>query len=140
MSEIKWTRAFAVGVPLIDEQHKALIEHLNNLSAAIAKRQGETRIMETLSFLVDYTHFHFGVEVKHMTATAYPGLSDHLARHEEFKGMLATLHDDLAEEGVTKPLADSINTLLVNWLTHHIQNVDRQFGAFLQAKGITIRE
>jgi hemerythrin len=140
MADIVWTSDLSVGVPTIDEQHKALIERLNAVAGAVARRQGETQIQDTLSFLVDYTEFHFGTEVKHMTALAYPGLAEHQARHEEFKAMLATLHEDLAEEGVTKALADSIQTLLLNWLRNHIQTIDRQFGAFLQAKGAVIRE
>jgi hemerythrin len=140
MADIVWTPDLAVGVPLIDAQHKALIEHLNALAAAIARRQGETQIMGTLSFLVDYTHFHFGTEVRQMTAMGYPGLADHQARHEEFKALLTTLHEDLAEEGVTKALADSIQTLLLNWLRQHILTVDRQLGAFVQARGLTLPE
>jgi hemerythrin len=140
MANLEWTSALTVGIPLVDEQHKALIRHLNDLSVAIAKRQGETEVMATLTFLVDYTHFHFAAEEKHMTATAYPGLAEHKARHEEFRRLLVTFHEDLEEEGVTKALADSINTLLMNWLTKHISSVDREFGGFLQSRGIVIAE
>lgn len=127
-------------MPLIDEQHKALISHLASLAGAISKRQGETEIMGTLSFLSDYTQMHFATEVRHMTALAYPGLAEHQARHDEFTAMLATLHGDLSEEGVTKALADSIQTFMLNWLRHHIQTLDVQFGQFLRAKGVVIRE
>ena len=140
MASIEWTSDLTVGVPLIDAQHKALIAHLASLAAAIGKRQGETEIMGTLSFLSDYTQMHFATEIRHMTATAYPGLAEHQVRHDEFGAMLTTLHADLAEEGVTKVLADSIQTLMMNWLRNHIRTLDVQFGEFLQGKGITLRE
>ena len=140
MANLKWSRALAVGIPLVDEQHKALIRHLNDLSTAIAKRQGETEIMATLTFLVDYTHLHFATEEKHMAATAYPGLAEHKLEHEDFRRLLVTFHEDLEEEGVTKALAESINTLLMNWLTKHICFVDREFGGFLHSRGIVIKE
>jgi hemerythrin len=140
MANLEWTRALAVGVPMVDEQHKALIRHLNDLSIAIAKRQGETEVMATLDFLVDYTHLHFSTEEKHMAATAYPGLAEQKIQHEHFRQLLRTFHDDLEEEGVTKALADSINTLLMNWLTKHICFVDREFGGFLSSRGMVIEE
>ncbi len=140
MANLEWTSALAVGIPLVDEQHKALIRHLNDLATAIAKRQGETEVMATLTFLVDYTHMHFSTEEKHMVATAYPGLAEQRTEHELFRGLLRTFHEDLEEEGVTKALADSISTLLMRWLTKHICFVDREFGAFLQSRGIVIKE
>lgn len=140
MANLEWTSALAVGIPLVDEQHKALIRHLNDLATAIAKRQGETEVMTTLTFLVDYTHLHFSTEEKHMAATAYPGLAEQQVEHELFRGLLRTFHEDLEEEGVTKALADSISTLLMRWLTKHICFVDRGFGAFLQSRHIVIKE
>lgn len=140
MAKLEWTRALAVGIPLVDEQHRELIRHLNNLSTAIEKRQGEIEVMGTLTFLVDYTHLHFSTEEKHMGATAYPGLAEQKTQHEQFRRLLTTFHEDLEEEGVTKVLADSINTLLMNWLTKHICSLDRDFGRFLQARGIVITE
>ena len=140
MAKLEWTSALAVGIPLVDEQHKALIRHLNDLSVAIAKRQGETEVMATLTFLVDYTQMHFSTEEKHMAATSYAGLAEQKVQHEQFRHLLRTFHEDLEEEGVTKALADSINTLLMGWLTKHICFVDREFGGFLQSRGIVITE
>jgi hemerythrin len=138
MANLEWTSALAVGIPLVDDQHKALIRHLNELAVAIAKRQGETEVQATLTFLVDYTHLHFTTEEKHMAATAYPGLAAQKVEHEHFRSLLCTFHEDLEEEGVTKALADSINTLLMRWLTKHICFMDREFGGFLQSRGIVI--
>ena len=53
-----------------------------------------------------------------------------------------TTLDDLVEyfkeDGATHKLADSIDTLLINWLVKHICVVDREFGSFLKDKGIEI--
>ena len=47
---------------------------------------------------------------------------------------------DFREEGATYTLAESLNTLLGNWLIKHIKAVDQEFGTFLKEKGITIDE
>ena len=40
--------------------------------------------------------------------------------------------------GATAGLADSINTLLVNWLLNHIKETDVKFGEFLAEKGVVL--
>lgn len=140
MKMIQWNGSLTVGVELIDEQHKMLIQRLNNMSKAIESKQGPGEISKTLSFLIEYTHFHFSVEEKHMKANNYPGLEHHLTQHEEFRSTLANLEKEFEEEGATQILADSIDTFLVNWLIKHISEVDLAFGTFLKEKGIKITE
>lgn len=129
-----------VGVELIDEQHKMLIQHLNKLIKSLEPSQGLTEVANTLSFLIDYTHFHFSEEEKHMAEHNYPGLEQHKKKHDGFKTTLSNLEEEFKEDGATHVLADSINTLLANWLINHICKVDVEFGAFLQDKGIILSQ
>jgi hemerythrin len=138
MKDIKWTDDLSVGVGLIDDQHKMLIQHLNNLSQAVEQNLGPVKITETLDFLTEYTDFHFSTEERHMASNGYPGLDVHRTKHEEFKTTLNNLVEDYNEEGATNPLAVSIDTLLVNWLFEHIKGVDVGFGTFLKNNGIVL--
>jgi len=139
MSRIEWDDKFSVGIPLIDEQHKMLIQHVNDLAHAIERNQSVGEIVRVLGFLIDYAHFHFATEEKHMIATDYPGLTDHKTQHEEFKTTLNHLTEDFEEEGATQALAHSINTFLTHWLITHFQEVDREFGNFLLDQGRLLR-
>jgi hemerythrin-like metal-binding protein len=138
MGTVQWDDRLSVGVDLIDEQHKALIQRLNDMSAAVEAHEGEREISRTLSFLIDYTDFHFSTEKKHMEAQGYPGADAHLEKHKEFTDTLADMEQDFREEGSTKALADALNTFLGNWLLHHIRTVDHQFARFLEEKGVTL--
>ncbi len=138
MKEIAWTKDLSVGLELIDEQHKMLIKHLSDLNEALKEGKGPTKIASTLNFLIDYTNFHFNAEEKYMAANDYPELENHQKMHREFKTTLANFDEELVEEGATKILADSIDTLLVKWLFEHISQVDVAFGKVLKAKGIEI--
>lgn len=140
MQNVQWDESLSIGVTLVDEQHKALIQRLNRVSAAVEVREGPTEIIRTLGFLTEYTDYHFATEEKHMAATQYPGLSLQEQKHQEFRDTLAGLRQDFEEEGSTQGLAESVNTLLWNWLVKHICDVDQQFGAFLAEKGIEISE
>ncbi len=140
MKKIEWDSSLSVGVDLIDEQHKMLIQRLNDLSRAIEMTQGEGSIVQTLDFLIEYTDFHFCAEEKCMAEHDYPGLAPQKKQHEEFKASLKDLVDDYEYEGVTRALTTSVNVFLLNWLVNHIKGVDHKLGEFLQEKGFTAGE
>ncbi|MBT8357687.1 MAG: bacteriohemerythrin [Deltaproteobacteria bacterium] len=138
MKEVQWNDSMSVGIELIDKQHKMLIQHLNNLIKSLEPSQGLTEVANTLSFLIDYTHFHFSEEEKHMAANKYPELEQHKMKHNEFKTTLSNLEEEFKEDGATHVLAKAVNTLLVNWLIKHICRVDVEFGVFLKNNGIAL--
>jgi len=135
MTEIKWDDSLSVGIKLIDEQHKMLIQRIKNLSDAVDSSRGLEQIMKTLDFMLDYTEFHFSTEEKHMKEQGYRGFEGHKKQHEEFVSTLDQMVEDFEEDGATEALSTSINTYLINWLIKHIKSVDRKFGEFLQEKG-----
>lgn len=138
MKKITWSDDLSVGVDLIDKQHKMLIKRLNDMSEAIEDVKGPTEIARTLEFLIEYTDYHFSTETEHMRRTGFPGLADHLKKHDEFTSTLADLEEEFREDGATHMLAESLDTFLVNWLVKHISSVDVEFGKFLGEKGITL--
>ena len=140
MVKIEWTPGLAIGIELVDTQHKMLLEKLNDISEAIENQMGVDAITKTLDFMVDYTDFHFTAEEKHMTAHNYPGLAAHRLKHGELKKTLKNLVEDFEEEGATQALADAIDTFLGNWLIKHIEEVDLVFGTFLKENKITITD
>ncbi|MDP7080660.1 MAG: bacteriohemerythrin [Candidatus Undinarchaeales archaeon] len=131
MTTIAWDDSYSVGIELIDEQHKMLIQRFNNLSSALKVTQGSGKVTKMLDFMVDYTDFHFSTEEKHMEELGYPGMTYHKKQHDEFKRTLGLLIEDFQEEGATRALATSINVFLVNWLINHFQVVDTEFARFL---------
>lgn len=135
VQKINWDESLAVDVEIIDEQHKMLFQRMNDLSDAIDRHRGVDKIMETLDFLIDYTDFHFSAEEKIMEENDYPGMKEHKDQHALFKSVLDNLCEDFKEEGATTALADSLDTLLVNWLVNHIKTIDVAFGKFLNEIG-----
>ncbi len=140
MVAVKWDESLSVGVELIDEQHRMWIDRINDLSAAIARHDGASKIIKTLDFLIEYTQFHFSTEEKHMVKNHYPGYENHRKFHEDLKVTLGHLEEDFVEEGVNQALAESINVFLVNWLVNHIKAMDVEFGKFLNEQGIEMLE
>jgi hemerythrin-like metal-binding protein len=140
MAKITWDDSLSVNVSLIDDQHKMLIKRLNDMAEAIERKRGIEKISRTLSFMIEYTDFHFSTEEKHMTEQNYPGKAEHQKQHGEFKSVLNNLIEDFEEEGATQLLAKSIDTFLVNWLINHIKGSDVAFGRFLIKSGFVSPE
>lgn len=131
---INWNETLSINNPIIDGQHKELIEHLNKLTTAVNNHEGPTVISSTINFLNEYTNFHFSSEEKIMSENNYSDYEQHKASHKEFINTLNNLVQDFDEDGATHSLAGSIDTLLVNWLINHIQKTDKKLGNFLNKK------
>ena len=134
MAKIEWDDSLSIGINIIDDQHKMLIQRLNDLSSAVEMMRGEVEIMKTIEFMIDYTDFHFTSEEKHMVEQNYPDLEHQLAQHAEFKNSLKRILEDLEDEGITRQLTTSIDTFLTNWLIKHIKGLDMKFSKFLKDK------
>lgn len=131
---MKWTEDLATGVTQIDDQHKELIERVNQLLAACSAGRGREEVGRTLNFLGDYVVFHFGTEERYMTQYDYPGSKSHEAQHAGFIKEFTDLKGKFETEGPTLEVITKTNRWLVQWLINHIKEVDRELGAFLKAK------
>eukprot|EP01027_Heterolobosea_sp_BB2_P007656 GEZU01011377.1.p1 GENE.GEZU01011377.1~~GEZU01011377.1.p1 ORF type:complete len:253 (+),score=54.13 GEZU01011377.1:51-809(+) len=86
---IVWQSRFEVGVPLIDNQHKKLVQLLNNLNMAVndyennvANCSGDFVMLgSVLDDLLDYTSFHFKEEEQLMEKYGYPNTESHKEVH-----------------------------------------------------------
>lgn len=135
MSKIEWDESLSVGVDIIDDQHKMLIQKLKDLSEAFESGLEQNKMLKTIDFMIEYTDFHFSEEEKLMEENGYPGLEDQQKQHKEFKDTLNYMLEDYQDEGPTKALATSINVFLLNWLVNHIKGSDAKIGEFLSQKG-----
>ena len=135
MPRIEWDDSFSVGINLIDEQHKMLIERTNAIAEAVEMKRGVGKIMQTLSFMIEYTEFHFSEEEKVMIANDYHKLAEHQKLHEDFKKRLNLMVQDFEEEGATSDLSEEITDYLTSWLANHIKGIDTELGKILQEKG-----
>ena len=134
MTKVAWDKRLSIGITLIDEQHKSLIKKLNDVSSAIDNGLGQREVSKTLEFLTEYADFHFSAEEKAMKDNDYPGIERQKIMHQEFMDTLSNLEQVFEEEGSTSALSDAINNFLFNWLTSHIQGLDKEFGDFLAKK------
>lgn len=134
---INWSKKFEVGYKRIDEQHKELVNILNDLyEANVSKdslnKDGISKIHSILKRLIDYTNYHFSIEEKIMKAVEYKDFKNHITKHRNFM-------DKIVEEINTyingKNLdLDEFTQFLRDWLFHHISIEDKRFVNQLKEK------
>ncbi len=128
-----WTDDLSVGIEEIDEQHKVLINLINELYRGIMEKHGSDVTIAVLEKLVEYTRIHFALEESLMRMLHYPNYEDHKKHHE----MLL----DQVNELVTKVKSGHHVTFellhfLKNWLSKHIMEEDMVYAPFFLESGV----
>jgi hemerythrin len=134
MALIEWNPAYSVKVETFDEQHKKLIDLINQLHEAMKSGQGVTVIGIVLQSLINYTDIHFTGEINLMQANGYPDLARHQAEHEKFVKELVEFQQKYQDGSAL--LTMEVLSFLTDWLVNHIQGEDKKYSPFLNAKGI----
>jgi len=131
---IIWKDEYSVGLDSIDQQHKKLINLINQLQTAVDYSTGEEFEREALDELVDYTKTHFTFEEGLMEDNGYPDFEAHKAQHVK---MIKEVEKVLSmyEEDHDTAMDNAVN-FLKDWLIHHINGTDKEYSSFLIAKGV----
>lgn len=120
------TRDLETGNGIIDNEHRQLIEAINNLLSACNEGKGREEVEKTIAFLYDYTDKHFSHEEQLQKQYHYPDYINHKRYHEEFKKVVAGIRDELCKQGATVVMVGKVNTAIAGWLINHIKKEDKK--------------
>jgi hemerythrin len=132
---IEWRESLAIGVPVIDNQHKELLSRFDKLLKACETGKGIEELRGLLEFLDTYVVTHFSDEEGIQRVRHYPGYAAHKKEHEWFIARLKALKAEIATEGVAVHHVMETNNMLLKWLINHISKVDNELGKFLRGTG-----
>jgi hemerythrin len=127
-----WNTNLAVGVELIDDQHKKWFEMADQLFEAGRNRKAGEYIAQMFQFLGDYTKKHFGDEERYMQSIKYPEYETQKKMHADFIRELADLKSRYDKSGGNIMVILDANQMVLNWLTNHISKQDRKIGEFIK--------
>jgi len=128
-----WDDSYKTGEKSIDEQHKKLVDLLNQLDESL-NIGGDTHIViKLLDELVEYTKFHFKDEEKFMTGHEYneKDYQDHLLVHQQFIDQINEAQKTYQAD--PEHITDELLDFLVQWLINHILLTDKQMVADINA-------
>ncbi len=134
MALLAWKDAYSVKIKEIDDQHKKLIDMINQLNDAMAQGKAKDVLGPILDKLVSYAASHFALEEGLMQKHGYEGYADHKDKHEKMTGKVL----DLQRQYKSGQAAMTIEVMnfLKNWLDKHIVGTDMKYSAFLNSKGV----
>lgn len=134
MPLIKWSDQYSVTFSRIDEQHKKLIDLINDLHDALAAAKAKEALGKILQGLINYTVTHFAFEEQMMKTHAYPDFANHKKMHDDLVKQVSDLNQKFTAGNTF--ITTEVMNFLKTWLTGHIMNVDKKLGAFLAEKGL----
>lgn len=120
---LRWSEEYELGIECIDEQHKALVQLINDLGASLSANDKAAQ-HEVLMGLVDYTMNHFIFEEDMFGQTGYVEAPGHKEEHGRFT---ETIINALGEFEGGKELGGEMLPFLTDWLLHHILKVDKAY-------------
>lgn len=127
---VAWKPSLTVFVDEIDDQHKQLFTRMNSFLESVVRGDGQHEVEQTLKFLIDYCVVHFGTEERYMRKHNYPGYRTHRKAHEELTAGVIEMQGQI-EQGLTRQHIITLVNQLGDWVTEHIEKMDKAMGAYL---------
>ncbi len=126
MAVIVWTDQMSVGVEVLDQHHKRLVDLLNQLHAAIVTGDVDEVTGVVFGELVRYVFYHFAEEERLMVAAGYEDVAAHCQSHRVLAEQVRRLEREYDENPVSG-IAEETHAFLADWLVHHIGDEDMRY-------------
>ncbi|GAB4295721.1 MAG: hypothetical protein Fur0025_33010 [Oscillatoriaceae cyanobacterium] len=123
-----WNESLAIGLPLIDMQHKQLLDQMDALVEALNNKQDLKQLENLLSYLDMYVNNHFGYEEQCMNLKKCPVAGKNQESHQYFKTRLAGIRQ-MIKEPSSESLSRQVSVELRDWFVKHISTIDMKLAA-----------
>ena len=120
---MEWSEKFNIGIDVIDNQHRQILDYINALEKIRATGARE-QIKGVFDDLIDYTQSHFSFEENLLAQVNYQFLPSHRSIHELF---VKRLKDYRQRFDNGESVVDDLHRLLSKWLIKHIQHDDQDY-------------
>ena len=131
MQRIEWAPEMSVGIDIIDEDHKRLIDLLNAYIDAVDADEGVFVFDSLFCEFFDYTGYHFAREEEMMAEAGYPGLEKHRKGHQGIIEQLQEMRRKVMQSASAE-MQDEVREFLLDWLRVHIMIKDQAYAAALR--------
>lgn len=134
MAFINWNSKFSVQIKEIDDQHKVLVNLLNELYDSMESKDSEKVIGRIIGELVEYTAFHFRTEETYFDNFNYKETVDHKQKHRSLIKKLFVIKSDFESGKIS--VSNDLLEFLKQWLFEHILVTDKEYIDCFKANGI----
>jgi len=129
---VTWSHTYSMGVKLVDDQHKGLLNFVNDLFNHATGDEYEEReyFKSVIKQAVKYIKEHFMTEEKLMTATKFPGYMEHKKVHDEFTMTVLKSVKDF--ESGKRLVLEKFAYFLKDWVLTHVAVMDVKYADYFR--------
>lgn len=135
---IAWKAAYETGERRVDDQHRKLVQTINDLQAYL--RGGEIKksdVDQLMSFLRMYVTSHFCYEELCMSRFQCPNAQQNKEAHVEFLALFQSFERRYHAIGPDAKLLQELAAMAENWIVNHICRVDMSLKAVIPKPAVT---
>lgn len=115
--------SMGTSVGSIDDQHRKLIDAINQIERAVVAGHGPEEIRPMLDFLGNYVVNHFAHEERIMEEVKCPTAKRNIEAHRKLVGKYTQWREDYERNATTEKVLE-LNRFLTQWLVGHICGID----------------
>ncbi|MBK6741957.1 MAG: hemerythrin family protein [Hydrogenophilales bacterium] len=136
---LAWNDSFLTGITKIDEQHKVLVNTLNEAHARLGDQPTREILDDITRNLLSYALYHFETEETLMQEHAYQEAcpeesAKHHKEHRDFSQTVVNLRNGIKEGQLVS--REELIGFLSHWLVTHILFTDQKLGAYLTGRNL----
>jgi len=130
---VKWSNNLSCGVKLIDDQHKGLVDLVNEMFNHINGNEVQERnyFNRVIQEAVKYVKVHFATEEKIMVATNFSGYAQHKKEHDNF--VMTVVKNVKDYEAGKRFTLITFTRFLKEWILSHIAVMDKQYFEYFKS-------
>jgi diguanylate cyclase (GGDEF)-like protein/hemerythrin-like metal-binding protein/PAS domain S-box-containing protein len=129
--KLSWHSAYECGHAMIDDQHRSLFRHANDLLAAILTGCPADQLSGKIDSLIENIHQHFQDEEAFLIEIGYPDAASHSTIHKQLIDSANQLVTHFREDNFA--IGELFQFLVHELIAEHMLKADRAFFPFWQA-------
>lgn len=131
----------AIGIKLIDDQHKEFLKIINKLSTSIHRHSQKKDIVTIVEELINYATYHFKIEEELFEKFQFEEMDNHKKEHDLFTSKFLELKDRVSNDELylkkhAIDIASDTFQFIINWFLEHIVGSDKKYAQLLKDNGI----
>ncbi|MDR2964689.1 MAG: bacteriohemerythrin [Treponema sp.] len=129
---VTWSNRYSMGIKLIDDQHKGLLDFVNELfNNSTGDEEAEREYFnKVMAKAVDYVKVHFATEERYMLGTGFPDYFAHKKTHQQFIIKVVESIKDF-QRGKRLVLV-SFARFLKDWVLSHVAMEDVKYSEYFK--------
>jgi hemerythrin len=137
---IPWNSSYSVNVKEIDEQHKKLLEMINNLAditlseSKVPTDDERNKLENILNELIRYTEYHFSTEEDYFDEFDYENADSHKKEHKKFVEKIKEFMKRFRNKEAS--ISFELINFLQDWLIDHIMGTDKKYTKCFNEHGL----